>query len=162
MNIGQAAIRGGVSAKMIRHYESIGLLAPAKRTASGYRVYIEKDVHTLRFIKQARNLGFSIEIIKDLVGLWQNQRRTSRRVKDLAHSHLREVNERIVELQEIKHVLENLVRHCHGDDRPDCPILERLATDKKALGNNGFAGSNPSPKKPGHPSLVPVLNTITS
>lgn len=132
MNIGQAATRGGVSAKMIRHYESIGLLTPAKRTASGYRMYNDKDVHTLRFIKQARNLGFSIEIIKDLVGLWQNQRRNSRRVKELAHSHLREVNERIVELQEIKGALEDLVRHCHGDDRPDCPILDRLATEQQS------------------------------
>lgn len=132
MNIGQAAAEGGVSAKMIRHYETIGLLTPAKRTAAGYRTYSEKDVHTLRFIKQARNLGFSIELIKDLLGLWQNQRRTSRRVKELAQNHLREMNERILELQEIKSALENLVRHCHGDDRPDCPILERLATEQKS------------------------------
>lgn len=132
MNIGQAAAKGGVSAKMIRHYETIGLLTPAKRTASGYRTYSEKDVHTLRFIKQARNLGFSIELIKDLLGLWQNQRRTSRRVKELAQNHLREMNERILELQEMKSALENLVRHCHGDDRPDCPILERLATEQKS------------------------------
>ena len=132
MNIGQAAAEGGVSAKMIRHYETIGLLTPAKRTASGYRTYSERDVHTLRFIKQARNLGFSIELIKDLLGLWQNQRRTSRRVKELAQNHLREMNERILELQEIKSALENLVRHCHGDDRPDCPILERLATEQKS------------------------------
>lgn len=131
MNIGQAAARGGVSAKMIRHYETIGLLVRAKRTASGYRLYSESDVHTLRFIKQARNLGFSIELIKDLLGLWQNQRRTSRRVKELAHNHLREVNERIVELEEIKNALENLVKHCDGDDRPDCPILDRLAADQK-------------------------------
>lgn len=132
MNIGQAAAEGGVSAKMIRHYETIGLLTPAKRTASGYRTYSEKDIHTLRFIKQARNLGFSIELIKDLLSLWQNQRRTSRRVKELAQNHLRDVNERILELQEIKSALENLVRHCHGDDRPDCPILDRLATEQKS------------------------------
>lgn len=137
MNIGQAATAGGVSAKMIRHYESIGLLNPAKRTASGYRVYSEKDVHTLRFIRHARNLGFPIDVIKDLLGLWQNQRRTSRRVKELAQTYLQDVNTRLLELQAIKNTLEHLVRHCQGDDRPDCPILEGLA-------NNNEGGRRPS------------------
>lgn len=134
MNIGQAASRGGVSAKMIRHYEAIGLLTPAKRTAAGYRLYSENDVHILRFIKQARSLGFPMELIRDLLGLWQNQRRTSRRVKELAQNHLQEIDTRISELQAIKNTLEELVRHCHGDDRPDCPILDDLATIKKRTG----------------------------
>jgi len=127
MSIGQAASSGGVSAKMIRHYESIGLLAPARRTAAGYRLYTDKDVHTLRFIRQARELGFSIEQIKNLLGLWQNQRRTSRKVKELAAGHIAGLDERIRELQAIRQALVYLVQHCHGDDRPDCPILDGLA-----------------------------------
>jgi Cu(I)-responsive transcriptional regulator len=129
INIGEAAKRGGVSAKMIRHYESIGLINAAKRTDSGYRLYSQNDVHMLRFIRQARNLGFSIVQIKELLSLWKNQRRTSRRVKELATSHINELDERIRELQAIKHTLEHLAQHCHGDDRPDCPILESLEQD---------------------------------
>ncbi len=127
MNIGQAASQSGVNAKMIRHYEAIGLIKPAKRTGSGYRIYNDIDVHTMRFVKQARNLGFSIGQIKALLGLWQNQRRSSRKVKELALSHIQELDERIREMQEIKHTLAHLVHHCHGDDRPDCPILDSLA-----------------------------------
>lgn len=144
MNIGEAAALGGVSAKMIRHYETIGLLTPATRTASGYRVYSDKDVHILRFIKHARTLGFPIELIKDLVGLWQNQRRTSKRVKELAQKHLREVDDRLRELQAIKQALQDLIHHCHGDDRPDCPILERLAT--KPNNESDAAGKTGGPK----------------
>lgn len=127
MNIGQAARASGVSAKMIRHYEEIGLIGKAQRTGSGYRVYADTDVHTLRFIRQARNLGFPIEQIRDLLGLWKNQRRTSRKVKELALLHIAELDERIRELQEIKQTLSHLVHHCHGDERPDCPILDSLA-----------------------------------
>lgn len=126
MNIGQAAAAGGVSAKMIRHYEAIGLLNPARRTPAGYRVYRHHDVHNLRFIRQARSLGFSIRQIKELLGLWQNQRRTSRKVKELAMQHIDALDERIRELQEIRQVLSHLVRHCQGDERPDCPILDGL------------------------------------
>lgn len=127
MNIGEAALASGVSAKMIRHYEEIGLIAKAKRSNAGYRLYSDSDLHSLRFIKQARNLGFPIEQIKALLDLWKNQRRTSRKVKELALNHISELDERIAELQDIKQSLENLAHHCHGDDRPDCPILENLA-----------------------------------
>lgn len=127
MNIGQAARGSGVSAKMIRHYEQIGLLTRTSRSAAGYRVFSDTDLRILAFIKQARNLGFSIEQIRDLLSLWQNKRRTSRKVKELAMDHIRELDERIRELQEIKHAISYLAAHCHGDDRPDCPILEGLA-----------------------------------
>jgi len=120
MNIGQAAISGGVSAKMIRHYEAIGLIQSAKRAASGYRVYDESDVHTLKFIRQARSLGFSIDQIRDLLDLWRNKRRSSRKVKELALGHIAELDERIRELQDMRET-------CHGDDRPDCPILHGLS-----------------------------------
>jgi len=128
INIGQVARESGVSAKMIRHYETIGLLNEPLRTDAGYRVYGAVDVHRLRFIRQARNLGFPMEQIKELLGLWQNQRRTSKKVKELALKHLAELDERIRELQEIKHTISYLVDHCHGDDRPECPILDGLAT----------------------------------
>jgi Cu(I)-responsive transcriptional regulator len=129
MNIGQAARASGVSAKMIRHYEEIGLIGKARRTGAGYRVYGETDLHTLRFIGQARNLGFSIEQIKTLLGLWNNQRRTSRKVKELAQRHIEELDDRIRELQEIKQTLSHLIRCCHGDHRPECPILDSLARE---------------------------------
>lgn len=141
MNIGQAAVKGGVSAKMIRHYEAIGLLSPVRRTASGYRVYSDSDVHTLQFIKQARNLGFSMEQIRNLLDLWRNQRRSSRKVRELAINHMEELDERIRELQQIRQALHHLVRHCHGDERPDCPILEGLA-DGKNTGSGKSSDSN--------------------
>ena len=126
MNIGQAARQSGVSAKMIRHYEAIGLLKPARRTAAGYRLYGVNDIHILRFIKQARVLGFSIDQISELLDLWKNQRRTSRKVKELTQSHIRELEVRIRELQDMKQTLSYLVNHCNGDDRPECPILHKL------------------------------------
>ena len=126
LNIGEAAGASGVSAKMVRHYEEIGLIPKAKRTLAGYRMYSHGDVHTLRFIKQARNLGFSIAQIEKLLALWQDRRRPSRKVKELAHAHIGELEERIREMQDMKRTLENLVKHCHGDDRPECPILEGL------------------------------------
>lgn len=128
MNIGEAAKASGVSAKMIRHYESVGLFPQALRTESGYRQYTDKEVHTLRFIRQSRALGFSIEQIRDLLGLWHNRRRSSRQVKALAQAHLEELEEKLQELQAMKTTLEHLVHCCHGDDRPDCPILEELAS----------------------------------
>ena len=126
MNIGAAARSSGVSAKMLRHYEEIGLIPKADRTDSGYRVYTDADVHTLRFIKQARNLGFSIDAIQKLLALWQDRKRPSRKVKELATAHIQELDARIHEMQDMKNTLENLVKNCHGDDRPDCPILQGL------------------------------------
>jgi len=126
MNIGEAAAAAAVSAKMVRHYESIGLLRKAARTSSNYRIYSEDDVHTLRFIKRARTLGFSIEEIRELLGLWQNRARSSGSVKKLAGKHIQDLKERIAELQTMVTTLEHLARHCHGDHRPECPILDDL------------------------------------
>jgi MerR family copper efflux transcriptional regulator len=127
MNIGQAAKASGVSAKMIRHYEEVGLIPAAARTDAGYRQYGEAEVHTLRFVRQARDLGFSIAEIGELVGLWQNRRRPSRQVKALAQAHIQELEQKVQELQAMKAALEHLVHCCHGDDRPECPILDKLA-----------------------------------
>jgi Cu(I)-responsive transcriptional regulator len=127
MNIGEAAQASGVSAKMVRHYESVGLLPPAQRTEAGYRQYTANDVHTLRFIRQSRVLGFSIEQIRELLGLWQNRRRPSRQVKALALAHIEELDRKLEEIQAMKATLAHLAHCCHGDDRPDCPILEGLA-----------------------------------
>jgi len=129
MNIGQAASASGVSAKMIRHYEELGLLPAAKRTESGYRQYDDNEVHTLRFIRHSRDLGFSLSEIAELVGLWQNRRRSSRRVKAMAQAHIKELEQKAAELLAMKSTLEHLVHCCHGDDRPECPILEGLAGD---------------------------------
>jgi MerR family copper efflux transcriptional regulator len=127
MNIGEAAKASGVSAKMIRHYENVGLFPEAQRTESGYRQYSEKEVATLRFIRQSRDLGFSIEQIRELLDLWQNRRRPSRQVKALALAHLDELEAKLRELQGMKATLEHLVHCCAGDDRPDCPIIDQLA-----------------------------------
>lgn len=132
MNIGQAAQASGVSAKMIRHYESVALLPPAQRTDAGYRQYGERDVHTLRFIRRSRDLGFSIDEIRDLLSLWQNRARSSRQVKALAQAHIDDLDHKVRELLEMKATLEELVRCCHGDERPDCPIIEELATWRSA------------------------------
>lgn len=127
INIGGAALTSGVSAKMIRHYEAIGLIPKPVRTFSGYRTYSNSDIHTLRFIKQARKLGFSMKQIAVLLSLWQNRERPSREVKTVALQHIHELDEKIIEMQAMKATLERLVKHCHGDDRPDCPILDGLA-----------------------------------
>jgi MerR family transcriptional regulator, copper efflux regulator len=127
MTIGQAAKSSAVSAKMIRHYESIGLLPKAQRTQSGYRLYDENDVHTLRFIQRARSLGFPLETIRTLLALWRNRRRSSAQVKDLALHHVENLERKIVEMQAMVRTLKHLAHHCHGDDRPECPILDDLA-----------------------------------
>ena len=127
MNIGQAAAASGVSAKMIRHYEEVGLARPPKRTASNYRIYSGNDVHLLRFIKRARTLGFSMTDIKHLLALWQNKSRPSASVKKIAASHIAELKRKIAETQSLVVALEHLARHCHGDERPECPILDDLA-----------------------------------
>ena len=132
MNIGGAAKASGVSAKMIRHYESVGLFPEATRTDSGYRQYTGKEVSTLRFIRHSRDLGFSIEQIRELLGLWQNRRRPSRQVKALAQAHIEELDEKLKELQAMKATLEHLVGCCHGDERPDCTIIETLAAERVA------------------------------
>ena len=129
MNIGEAAKASGVSAKMIRHYEEVGLTPAATRTDAGYRQYGDADVHTLRFVRHARDLGFSIAEIGELVGLWHNRKRPSRQVKALAQAHILELEQKAQELLAMKATLEHLVHCCHGDDRPDCPILETLASD---------------------------------
>ena len=128
IDIGAAAEQSGVSAKMIRHYESIGLLPKAARTQANYRVYRPSDVHTLRFIKRARTLGFSMEDIRQLLGLWQNRSRSSAAVKSISRKHVQELKERIAQMQSMVDTLEHLARHCHGDHRPECPILDDLAT----------------------------------
>lgn len=127
MNIGQAAQASGVTAKMIRYYESIGLMPPSPRSEAGYRRYGEQDLHLLRFIRQARRLGFGIDQIRQLLALWQDRGRSSAQVKALAQSHVDELNQRIGELVAMRDTLSHLAVHCHGDDRPDCPILEGLA-----------------------------------
>ncbi len=130
LNIGQAAAASGVSAKMIRHYESVGLFPEARRTDAGYRQYTDRDINTLRFIRHSRDLGFSIEQIRALLGLWQNRRRPSRQVKALAEEHLQELEHKLEELQAMKATLEHLVDCCHGDDRPECPIIDTLAQQR--------------------------------
>ena len=127
MNISEAASQSGVSAKMIRHYEIIGLMPKVRRTMSNYRRYEAPDVHTLRFIRRARNLGFSMAEIKELVGLWQNKGRSSAAVKSIAGRHIAELKEKITQLKAMVDTLEHLSRHCHGDHRPDCPILDDLS-----------------------------------
>ena len=127
MNIGQAAAASGVTAKMIRHYEESGLIRAARRTASNYRSYSGNDVHVLRFIKRARALGFSMADIKTLLSLWQDTSRPSSAVKRIARSHIDELERKIAELQAMARTLEHLVHHCHGDHRPECPIIEELA-----------------------------------
>ncbi len=130
LNIGQAAEASGISAKMIRHYEEVGLVPPASRTFSGYRTYNHRDVHMLRFIKHSRDLGFSIKQIGDLLSLWRDQNRPSSKVKSMATQHIEMLDRKIRELTAMKSELTRLVSCCNGDARPDCPILENLAQDK--------------------------------
>lgn len=127
VNIGQAAAESGVSAKMIRYYESIGLLRPAARTTSGYRQYSPADVQTLRFIRRSRDLGFSLERIGTLLQLWQDTSRKSQDVKQLARQYIAELDEDIRKLQSLRAQVEQLAQACHGDNRPECPILEKLS-----------------------------------
>ena len=128
MNIGEAAAASGVTPKMIRHYEDIGLIREAARTESGYRTYGPKDIATLSFIRRSRDLGFPIAQIRTLLALWQDRERASADVKQVAGEHIDELRAKMRQLQEMVATLEHLSAHCHGDDRPDCPILEQLAT----------------------------------
>ena len=127
VNIGAAARDSGVSAKMVRHYEALGLLGAVARTDAGYRQYTPADVHTLRFIKRARDLGFSMAEIAELVSLWHDRQRASADVKRIAQTHVAELEKRIQAMQDMRRTLQNLLHHCHGDERPDCPILDNLA-----------------------------------
>ena len=127
MNIGEAASRSGVSAKMIRYYESIGLITAPARTAAQYRVYAADDVHTLRFVRRSRDLGFSLEETRELLALWRDKSRASADVKNLAMAHVRELEEKAAELKAMADTLRHLATHCHGDHRPDCPILADFA-----------------------------------
>lgn len=129
MNIGEAAKRSGVTAKMIRHYESINLIAPTARTDSGYRMYNDKDVHELRFIKRARTMGFSLDQIQVLLSLWRDKTRASADVKRMAKQHVAELEEKIRELTEMRDSLVALADACRGDHRPDCPILQGLEVE---------------------------------
>lgn len=137
MNIGEAAEAAGVSAKMIRHYEQIGLVPAAARTDSGYRQYTERDVSVLRFIRQSRRLGFSIEQIADLLGLWSDSHRASRSVKAVAQQHVADLEQKMREIAEMKQALERLVASCHGDDQPHCAILAELAVQSPAAPEPG-------------------------
>jgi Cu(I)-responsive transcriptional regulator len=130
MNIGEAARASGVSAKMVRHYESLGLLPRVVRTAAGYRQYGDDEVHTLRFIRRARDLGFGIEEIRALLALWHDRRRSNADVKRIALAHVSDLQRRIDEMQSMQRTLGALAACCHGDGRPECPILDDLAGAK--------------------------------
>ena len=125
--IGEAARASGVSAKMVRHYESLGLLGEVARTDSGYRQYSAAEIHTLRFIKRARDLGFSMVEIADLLSLWRDRSRASGDVKQIAQQHVAALDARIAAMQAMRQTLNDLLHHCHGDQRPDCPIIDDLA-----------------------------------
>ena len=141
MNIGQAATASGVSAKMIRYYESIGLIPKTVRTESGYRVYSDHDVHTLRFIRRARDLGFSVEQMKTLLALWRDRGRASADVKAIAMEQIAELERKAAAIAEMTRTLKHLASNCHGDDRPDCPIIEGFA--------EGRGGIDKAPAKEG-------------
>lgn len=130
MNIGEAAKRSAVSAKMIRHYEALGLLPEVPRTEAGYRQYDEATVHTLHFIRRARDLGFGLPEIETLLGLWRNRRRSSKDVKRIALEHAADLQRRIDEMRAMQRTLQHLAHCCHGDERPDCPILDDLAAGR--------------------------------
>jgi len=134
MNIGEASTLSGVSAKMIRYYESIGLIEPPARTASQYRVYADDDVHTLRFVRRSRDLGFSLEETRELLTLWRDKSRASADVKKLAMAHVRDLEAKAAELSAMADTLRHLATHCHGDHRPDCPILADFAAEAPTQG----------------------------
>lgn len=143
MNIGWLAKKAGVTAKTIRYYEQIGLLPAAVRASNGYRDYGEKDLQILWFIVRARGLGFSLDDVKNLVQLWQDRSRASSEVKALANRHLDELDQRIQDLQAIRHTLADLTRRCRGDDRPDCPILDGLAPNDKVTDDDNEHAKGP-------------------
>ena len=127
LNIGDAAKASGVSAKMIRHYESIGLIDAAHRSEAGYRLYSGGDIQILQFIHRSRTLGFSLEQIRTLLALWQDKQRASKDVRAMARQHIDELDRKIADMQAMRRTLETLATRCHGDERPDCPILDDLS-----------------------------------
>ena len=147
MNIGEAARLSGVSAKMIRHYEGIGLIRPSVRTVSGYRQYAERDVHVLRFIRRARDLGFALETIRALLSLWNDPARSSADVKRLARAHIADLDARIAQLTDMRATLSSLADACHADARPDCPILHGLADAATAEAPSAGPPSRKSPRQ---------------
>lgn len=126
MNIGEVSKLANISAKMVRRYEEEGIIPKAKRAESGYRQYSENDVHILRFVKRSRELGFSMKDVKQLIGLWRNKNRSSEQVKKIATKHIIELETKLAEIQAMLGTLKHLTKHCHGDHRPDCPILYEL------------------------------------
>lgn len=152
MNIGEASKQSAVSAKMIRHYESLGLLPQVPRTDSGYRQYDEATVHTLRFIRRARDLGFGLPEIETLLGLWRNRRRSSKEVKRIALAHAADLQRRIDEMRAMQRTLQHLAHCCHGDDRPDCPIIDTL----EAVRPVRAGPSGPARARPVHRARVPA------
>ncbi len=155
MNIGEAAGAAGVSAKMIRHYEQIGLLPAAARTESGYRRYGERDVSLLRFIRQSRRLGFSMEQIAELLGLWSDRGRAARDVKALAQRHLDELGQKMREIAAMQAALKALVHACHGGDDPDCAILQELAVASPDAPEPGAVGAPPVRRPKAHAGREP-------
>lgn len=145
MNIGEASKASGVSAKMIRYYEGIGLLPETARSEAGYRRYGERDLHLLRFVRQSRDLGFKIDDIKRLLTLWQDRGRTSADVKAIALDHVRELDQRIADLTAMRATLSQLAEACHGDDRPDCPILDTLGTSPCCASSAARGSDTPAP-----------------
>ncbi|MGV3551604.1 Cu(I)-responsive transcriptional regulator [Rhizobium sp.] len=142
MNIGQASKASGVSAKMIRYYEQIGLIQPAHRTDSSYRIYADNDIHTLSFIRRARDLGFSVEQMKTLLALWRDRSRASADVKAIALEQIAELERKAAAIAEMTRTLKHLANTCHGDGRPDCPIIDGFAGESAALDR--------TPAKDGH------------
>lgn len=140
MNIGEAAAASGVSAKMIRYYEQAGLIKPPARTMAGYRVYSDPDIHALRFIRRARDLGFTVDQIGELMQLWQDRSRASADVKRIALEHVGVLESKMREIEEMAKALKHLAKTCHGDDRPDCPIIEELAHGQCGPGHAGHLG----------------------
>jgi MerR family copper efflux transcriptional regulator len=126
MNIGEASARSGVSAKMIRYYEQVGVLPQPERRLSGYRAYDENDIHRLRFVRRARDFGFPVERIRELLRLWSDRKRPNSEVKRIAETHVAELDARIAQLTALRDSMKDLARRCHGDARPDCPILADL------------------------------------
>jgi MerR family copper efflux transcriptional regulator len=147
MNIGEASKASGVSTKMIRYYEQIKLITPAHRTESSYRTYGDNDVHTLQFIRRARDLGFSVEQMKALLALWRDRSRASSDVKAIALEHIAELERKVAAIAAMTKTLKHLVSHCHGDDRPDCPIIEGFADTLEDIG-------------PGVPSKFGLANVV--
>lgn len=150
MNIGTVARTSGLPAKTIRYYEQIGLITPATRRPNGYRTYSLIDMRTLHFIKRARSLGFSVEEIRDLLDLWRNTRRSSAAVKALATRHLEVLDRKIAELQGMRQTLADLIKRCHGDARPDCPILEDIEEGDRTTTESASAGTRAHRSQP-HP-----------